>query len=116
MGGTMKRGEVWLGEVGKRNRPVLLLTRSEVLDARSLVTVAEIAGMRTTPPAVVSLRKSTSTPSRSDWTDCRLSTVRVSTRSCRHPSPGPSPEPFPSPPDRPGSAQRLPTRSGAEGR
>jgi mRNA-degrading endonuclease toxin of MazEF toxin-antitoxin module len=33
---------VWLAEVGRKNRPVLLLTRSEVLDARRLVTVAEI--------------------------------------------------------------------------
>ncbi len=38
----MRRGELWLAEVGRRRRPVLLLTRSEVLDARSLVTVAEI--------------------------------------------------------------------------
>lgn len=38
----MRRGEVWLAEVGRKKRPVLLLTRSEVLDARSLVTVAEV--------------------------------------------------------------------------
>ena len=38
----MKRGELWLAEVGSKTRPVLLLTRSEVLDARDLVTVAEI--------------------------------------------------------------------------
>lgn len=38
----MNRGEVWLAEVGKKRRPVLILTRSEVLDVRSLVTVAEI--------------------------------------------------------------------------
>ena len=38
----MTRGEVWLAEVGRKRRPVLLLTRSEVLEARSLVTVAEI--------------------------------------------------------------------------
>jgi len=38
----MMRGEVWLAQVGRKKRPVLLLTRSEVLDARSLVTVAEI--------------------------------------------------------------------------
>jgi mRNA interferase MazF len=31
-----------LAEVGRKKRPVLLLTRSEVLDARSLVTVAEV--------------------------------------------------------------------------
>lgn len=38
----MRRGELWLAEVGRRTRPVLLLTRTEVLDARSLVTVAEV--------------------------------------------------------------------------
>lgn len=38
----MRRGELWLAEVGRKKRPVVLLTRSEVLDARSLVTVAEI--------------------------------------------------------------------------
>jgi len=37
------RGEVWLAEVGQKRRPVLVLTRSEVLDVRSLVTVAEIS-------------------------------------------------------------------------
>lgn len=42
MGGALRRGELWLAEVGRKKRPVLLLTRSEVLDARSLVTVAEI--------------------------------------------------------------------------
>ncbi|MGH3026045.1 MAG: type II toxin-antitoxin system PemK/MazF family toxin [Gaiellaceae bacterium] len=38
----MRRGELWLAEVGRKRRPVVLLTRSEVLDARSLVTVAEV--------------------------------------------------------------------------
>lgn len=38
----MNRGEVWLAEVGRKRRPVLVLTRTEVLDVRSLVTVAEI--------------------------------------------------------------------------
>jgi mRNA interferase MazF len=38
----VKRGEVWLAEVGRKRRPVLVLTRSEVLDVRALVTVAEI--------------------------------------------------------------------------
>ena len=38
----MKRGEVWLAEVGRKRRPVLVLTRTEVLDVRLLVTVAEI--------------------------------------------------------------------------
>jgi mRNA interferase MazF len=39
----MTRGEVWLAEVGRKRRPVLVLTRSEVLDVRALVTVAEIS-------------------------------------------------------------------------
>ena len=38
----MTRGEVWLAEVGRKRRPVLLLTRPEVIDVRALVTVAEI--------------------------------------------------------------------------
>jgi mRNA interferase MazF len=36
------RGEVWLAEVGRETRPVLVLTRNEVLGVRELVTVAEI--------------------------------------------------------------------------
>lgn len=39
----MNRGEVWLAEVGRKCRPVLVVTRSEVLDVRALVTVAEIS-------------------------------------------------------------------------
>lgn len=39
----MNRGEVWLAEVGRKRRPVLVLTRSEVLDVRSMATVAEIS-------------------------------------------------------------------------
>lgn len=38
----MNRGEVWLAEVGRKRRPVLVLTRTEVIDVRALVTVAEI--------------------------------------------------------------------------
>ena len=38
----MNRGEIWLAQVGGKRRPVLVLTRSEVLEVRSLVTVAEI--------------------------------------------------------------------------
>ena len=37
------RGEVWLDQVGQKHRPVLVLTRSEVIDVRALVTVAEIS-------------------------------------------------------------------------
>ena len=39
----MNRGEVWLAQVGRKHRPVVVLTRTEVLDVRSLVTVAEIS-------------------------------------------------------------------------
>ena len=39
----MNRGEVWLAQVGHKRRPVLGLTRTKVLDVRSLVTVAEIS-------------------------------------------------------------------------
>jgi mRNA-degrading endonuclease toxin of MazEF toxin-antitoxin module len=38
----MNRGEIWLARVGRKQRPVLILTRSEVIDVRSQVTVAEI--------------------------------------------------------------------------
>jgi mRNA-degrading endonuclease toxin of MazEF toxin-antitoxin module len=38
----MTRGEVWLAQVGRKKRPVVVLTRSEVLDVRALVTVAEV--------------------------------------------------------------------------
>ncbi|MEY2566665.1 MAG: mRNA interferase MazF [Actinomycetota bacterium] len=38
----MTRGELWLAQVGRKKRPVLVLTRTEVLDVRALVTVAEV--------------------------------------------------------------------------
>jgi mRNA interferase MazF len=38
----VKRGEVWLAHVGGKPRPVLIVTRDEVLDVRANVTVAEI--------------------------------------------------------------------------
>lgn len=38
----MTRGEIWYAEVGRKRRPVLVLTRAEVLEVRALVTVAEI--------------------------------------------------------------------------
>ena len=40
----MNRGEVWWADVGRKRRPVLVLTRPEVIDVRELVTVAEITG------------------------------------------------------------------------
>ena len=38
----MNRGEVWWANVGRKPRPVLILTRPEVIDVRELVTVAEV--------------------------------------------------------------------------
>lgn len=38
----MNRGEVWWSEVGGKRRPVVILTRPEVVDVRELVTVAEL--------------------------------------------------------------------------
>lgn len=38
----MTRAEVWLAQVGRRVRPVLIVTRSEVIDVRGNVTVVEI--------------------------------------------------------------------------
>ena len=39
---AVTRSEIWLAQVGRKTRPVLILTRSEVIDVRQLVTVAEI--------------------------------------------------------------------------
>jgi mRNA interferase MazF len=38
----MRRGEIWIAEVGGKKRPVLVVTRTAVLDVRTLVTVAEV--------------------------------------------------------------------------
>ena len=38
----MTRGDIWLAQVGRKTRPVLILTRPEVNDVRELVTVAEV--------------------------------------------------------------------------
>lgn len=38
----MTRGDIWLAGVGGKTRPVLILTRPEVINVRSLVTVAEV--------------------------------------------------------------------------
>lgn len=39
----MRRGELWLAQVGRKRRPVLVLTRTDVIDVRALVTVAEVS-------------------------------------------------------------------------
>ena len=42
MGRRLTRGEIWLTQVGRKARPVLVLTRPEVIDVRASVTVAEV--------------------------------------------------------------------------
>lgn len=42
----MNRADIWLAEIGSKRRPVLILTRSEVIDVRRSVTVAEITTQR----------------------------------------------------------------------
>ena len=38
----MNRSEVWWAELGRKRRPVVILTRTEVIDVRELLTVAEL--------------------------------------------------------------------------
>ena len=38
----MTRGEIWFAQLGRKRRPVLVLTRPEVIEVRALVTVAEV--------------------------------------------------------------------------
>ena len=38
----MRRGDVWLADVGGRPRPVLVVTRDAVIDVRANVTVVEV--------------------------------------------------------------------------
>ena len=42
----MRRGEVWLADVGRKPRPVVVVTRDEVIEVRANVTVAEITSQR----------------------------------------------------------------------
>ena len=42
MGRGVTRGEIWLARAGGKTRPVLVLTRSGVIDSRRFVTVAEV--------------------------------------------------------------------------
>ena len=38
----VNRGEIWWAEIASKRRPVLVLTRSEAIAVRELVTVAEV--------------------------------------------------------------------------
>jgi mRNA interferase MazF len=39
----VRRGDVWLAEVGGKPRPVLVITRDAVIDVRANVTVVEVS-------------------------------------------------------------------------
>lgn len=39
----MRRGDVWLADVGGKPRPVLVMTRDAVIDVRANVTVVEVS-------------------------------------------------------------------------
>lgn len=39
---AVNRSDIWLAQVGRKARPVLVLTRPEVIDVRAMVTVAEV--------------------------------------------------------------------------
>jgi mRNA-degrading endonuclease toxin of MazEF toxin-antitoxin module len=53
----VNRGEIWLVHVGRKRRPVLVLTRTQVIDVRELVTVAEITTSIRNLAAEVSLEQ-----------------------------------------------------------
>jgi mRNA-degrading endonuclease toxin of MazEF toxin-antitoxin module len=38
----VNRGEIWLAQVGRKSRPVLVMTRPEVIEVRELITIIEI--------------------------------------------------------------------------
>lgn len=66
----MIRGEIWLAEIGKKTRPVLVLTRSEVLDFRLLVTVAEVTTSVRGLPVEVNIDQDETGLSRSSAVNC----------------------------------------------
>lgn len=39
---AVNRSDIWLAQVGRKTRPVLVITRPEVIEVRSLVCVAEV--------------------------------------------------------------------------
>ena len=42
LGPAVRRGEVWLADVGRKPRPVVVITRDDVLEVRANVTVIEV--------------------------------------------------------------------------
>lgn len=84
MGNRMNRGEVWWAEAGRKRRPVLILTRPEVIDVRELVTVAEITSAARGLAAEVPLPDSVAALSAGSVVNCDgLHTLRRSSLSGR---------------------------------
>jgi mRNA interferase MazF len=80
----MTRGEVWLAEVGGKIRPVLILTRPEVIDVRQLVTVAEITTMMRGLAAEVAIDHASVGLDRASAVNCDgLQTIRQSSLTRR---------------------------------
>lgn len=80
----VNRGEVWWADVGSKRRPVLVLSRSEVIDVRELVTVAEITTTIRGLAVEVPLRASEAGLAESSVVNCDgLHTVRRSSLTRR---------------------------------
>ena len=80
----MNRGEVWWAEVGRKRRPVLVLTRPEVIDVREMVTVVEITGTVRGLAVEVPLSESVADVAEGSVVNCDgLHTVRRSSLSQR---------------------------------
>jgi len=80
----VNRGDVWLAEVGRKRRPVLVLTRTQVLDVRALVTVAEITTARRGLAAEVEFDHATAGVDRESVINCDgLHTVAQTTLTAR---------------------------------
>jgi mRNA-degrading endonuclease toxin of MazEF toxin-antitoxin module len=79
----MNRGEIWTAAVGRKTKPVLVLTRQEVIDVRMLVTVAEITTQARGLAAEVELDRQETGLDRESAVNCdRIHTV--SQRSLTH--------------------------------
>ena len=80
----MNRGEIWWTEIASKRRPVLVLTRSEVIAVRELVTVAEVTTSDRGLSVEVPLDSEVSGLSRQSVVNCDgLYTVRQTTLSER---------------------------------
>lgn len=76
----MNRGEIWWTEIASKRRPVLVLTRDEVIAVRELVTVAEVTTSDRGLSVEVTLDSEISGLSRQSVVNCDgLYTVRQST-------------------------------------